>query len=223
MANGIIKNGMEICGVKIRPEKLKQEPLQCLRCRWWGHFAANCFEPTDTCGTCGENHCTIACKNQDKKHCVSCNLDAYTSWDRKCLEFIRRCKNYDDNHPENNMVYFPTDESWTLTTRPERVSLEECFPSRFAVGNIQVTSKKPHAKNKKMAPLKQIASKNAQGNELNTINCYFSSTQNKGKGKERAMTSEKDDLQSMDNYEDCFDSLENYDIEHLLGGPSHRN
>jgi hypothetical protein len=28
MANNIIKEGIDICKIKIRPEKLKQEPLQ---------------------------------------------------------------------------------------------------------------------------------------------------------------------------------------------------
>ena len=78
-ANTIIKEGLEICGVRIRPEKLRQEPLQCLRCRRWGHFAANCIESEDACGTCGEAHRTALCKNTTKKHCVSCNTDTHTS------------------------------------------------------------------------------------------------------------------------------------------------
>ena len=220
IANSIIKDGMEICGVKIRPEKLKQEPLQCLRCRRWGHFAANCFEPTDTCGTCGDNHRTASCSNPEKKHCVSCNTDSYTSWDRKCPEFIRWSKIHDNNHPENNMVYFPTEENWTLTTRPDRVPLEERFPPQFAVNNIQITSKKPHVKNKRVVPTRQIASKSTQGKDQNTINQYFSRTLDKGKGK--AVEPEKDDLQTTDDYEEFLDIVDYNNVERLLGSPFHR-
>ncbi|KAI0266288.1 hypothetical protein BGY98DRAFT_926574, partial [Russula aff. rugulosa BPL654] len=56
-----------------------------------GHFAANCMEADNTCGTYGENHCTMQCKNSEKKHCVSCKSDTHTSWDRNCSEFIWRC------------------------------------------------------------------------------------------------------------------------------------
>jgi hypothetical protein len=219
MANGIIKDGLEICGARIRPEKLKQEPLQCLRCRHWGHFAANCTEPTDICGTCGENHRTTQCKETEKKHCISCSTDTHVSWDRNCPEFVRRSRIYDENHLENNMVYFSTDKNWTLTTCLDRIPLEERFPPWFTVNSIQPNHKKPHAKIKKTNPFRQIPPKNTQGKEQSTINKYFSCTQSKG--KERETASEKDDPQTADQYEECFDNLENNDIECLLGSPFH--
>jgi len=126
--NKLIKEGLKIYRTKIRPEKLRQELLQCLWCRQWGHFTANYMEAKDTYSTCREAHYTTHCKNLEKKHCASCNTDIYTSWDRNCSEFIRRSKIFDEKHPENNMVYFPTNEDWTLTTRPDRIPLEECFP-----------------------------------------------------------------------------------------------
>jgi hypothetical protein len=205
--------------VTIRPEKLKQEPLQCLRCRRWGHFAANCIEPTDTCGTCGKNHCTTHYKETEKKHCVSCNTDTHASWDRNCPEFIRRSRIYDENHPENNMVYFPTDENWMLMTCSDRIPLEERFPQLFAVNSLQITNKKPHMKNKKTNPTRQIPCKDTQGKEQSIINKYFSHPQDKG--KERELASEKDDLQTADEYKECFDNLENNEIECLLGSPFH--
>jgi hypothetical protein len=218
-ANKLIKEGLEICGVRIRPEKLKQEPIQCLRCRRWGHFATNCQEPNDTCGTCGEAHRTNLCKNTERKHCVSCRTNSHTSWDRECPEFIRRCKLYDENHPENKMVYFPTDEAWTLTTRPDRIPIEERFPQRFAVNSIPVTIKKPHARNKRTMPTKHITANNAQGKEQQTINHYFSSSQANGKGKEPVQgigePQDEDELE----YEDCFNNLDNNDVERLLGSP----
>jgi hypothetical protein len=215
-ANSIIKGGLEICGTRIKPEKLRQEPLQCLRCRRWGHFAANCPEPDDTCGTCGEAHRTTLCENPDKKHCVSCNTDTHTSWDRNCPEFTRRCKNFDNMHPENNMVYFPTDERWTLTSRPDRIPLEERFPQRFAVNSLPLTNKRPPAKGKKAAPTKPITRKNQHGKEQNTINHYFSRSQAKGKEKESA-PEEGELREDSDDYDDCFDNIENNDVERLIG------
>lgn len=220
-ANSIIKTGLEICGANIKPEKLRQEPLQCLRCRRWGHFAVNCPDPEDTCGTCGEAHRTTLCKNTNKKHCVSCNTDTHASWDRNCPEFIRRCKIFDERHPENNMVYFPTDEGWTLTTRPDRIPLDERFPQRFAVNSLPTTSKRPPAKGKKTASTKPITRKNQQGKEQNTINRYFSSSQAKGKNKEPMPDEDEPQDQDTDDYDDCFDNIENNDVERLIGSTSH--
>lgn len=218
-ANSIIKGGLEICGTSIKPEKLRQEPLQCLRCRRWGHFAVNCLDPEDTCGTCGGAHRTSLCDNRDKKHCVSCNTDTHTSWDRNCPEFIRRGKNFDHLHPENTMVYFPTDERWTLTTRPDRIPLEERFPQRFAVNSLPLASKRPPARGKKAAPTKPITRKNQPGKEQHTINHYFSRSQSKGKGKEKETVPEEGELQDpdSDDYNDCFDNIENNDVERLIG------
>jgi hypothetical protein len=215
MVNNIIKGGLEICEAKLRPEKLRQELLQCLRCKRWGHFAINCSVPEDVCGTCGEAHRTIQCKNLDKKHCVSCNLDSHPSWDRNCLEFIRRCKIFDEKHPENNMVYFPTDEDWTLTTRPDRIPTKERFPQWFTVNSLPITNRKLHAKTKKPVPTKQAIFKDVQGKDQHTINHYFSCSQ--AKGKEKALASETGELLDADDYDECFNNIENNDVERLIG------
>ncbi len=41
-ANQVIRNGVDICGIRARAEKSKLEPLQCLKCRGWEHKAQNC-------------------------------------------------------------------------------------------------------------------------------------------------------------------------------------
>ena len=191
-ANSIIRGGLEICGASIKPEKLRQEPLQCLWCRCWGHFAANCLDPEDTCSTCGEAHCT------------------------NCPEFIRRCKNFDTLHPENNMIFFPTEEGWTLTTRPDRIPLEERFPQRYTVNSLPSTSKRPPAKGKKTAPTKSITHKNQLNKEQNTINHYFSRSQTKGRGKESALEEGELQGQDSDDYDNCFDNIENNNVERLI-------
>lgn len=217
-ANSIIKEGLLICGVRIRPEKLKREPLQCLRCRRWGHFAANCYEKDEACGTCGEAHRTTLCKNNDKKYCVSCKVNTHASWDRECPEFLKRSKQIDDKYPENNMVYFPTTESWMLTTRPDRIPLEERFPQRFTVNNIPATIKKTNTKGKKQALTKQITDKNTPGKEQSTIQQYFSQSQAKGKDKEPSQ--EEGELQDEEDYEECFNNMESNAVERLMGSIS---
>ena len=135
-ANRLIRDGMYICSNRTYPKRLKYEPKQCMKCRKWGHFAAECQAKTDTCGTCGENHITKDCVDKGKRFCVACKSTDHASWDRSCPEFQRKIVQFDEIHPENALTYFPTEENWTLTARPERIPLEDRFPSRYAVGSL---------------------------------------------------------------------------------------
>jgi hypothetical protein len=141
-ANTIIRDGLNICGTKVRPKKQTKEPIQCMKCRQWGHFVSECQSAVDACGACGEAHRTDKCSNRGKKHCVSCNDNTHTSWDRNCPEFIRRCAITNERNPENGMPYFPTAHDWTLTTRPERIPLDERFPKKYAVNSLPFAANK---------------------------------------------------------------------------------
>ena len=55
-ANELIRDSIGICNSFSRPTKQKQEPIQCMKCRRWGHFADKCPESKDTCGTCRDKH-----------------------------------------------------------------------------------------------------------------------------------------------------------------------
>ena len=132
-ANRCIRDGLRICGLRIRPCRLKHEPLQCMKCRKWGHFANACTATADTCGTCGGDHRSSDCTRGGTTYCVSCKADTHASWDRGCPEFMRRCEQYNENYPENNLTYFPTDEDWTLIPQPSRYQYAEKFPPRFGV------------------------------------------------------------------------------------------
>ena len=106
-ANTLIRDGLIVCGTRVRPEKQKMEPIQCMKCRKWGHFAGECTASDNTCGTCGGEHCTNTCQNRSKLWCVSCQATNHASWDRNCPEFQRRCYLVDKQNPENSMPYFP--------------------------------------------------------------------------------------------------------------------
>jgi hypothetical protein len=86
-ANHLIRDGLNICNVRVRPTKQKLELVQCMKCRKWGHFVSECLADKDTCGSCGESHRTNACTNKGKVFCVSCGDSSHPSWDRSCPEF----------------------------------------------------------------------------------------------------------------------------------------
>ena len=86
---------------------------------------------------CGEDCCTNKYKNEDKTHCVSCKLSTHPSWDRECPEFQRRCRQFDENYLENNLTYFPKEESWMLTPHPQRLQHADKFLMTYAITPIQ--------------------------------------------------------------------------------------
>jgi hypothetical protein len=140
-ANILIRDGILICGVKIRPAKQTQEPIQCMKCRGWGHFATDCMAEKDTCGNCGEAHRTSACKSKEKVFCVLCKEHTHASRDRNCPEAIRRRETFNERNPENAMPYFPTEQEWTLAVRPSRITLDDRFPQRFAVNSLPTATR----------------------------------------------------------------------------------
>jgi len=131
-ANTLIRDGLNICRARIRPTKQKAEPIQCMKCRNWGHFAGDCPAAEDTCGTCGGRHRTNTCQEQHRLWCVTCESTDHASWDRNCPEFNRRCYMMDERNPENSMPYFPTEQEWSQTVRPSRIDMDERFPGRYA-------------------------------------------------------------------------------------------
>ena len=141
-ANKCIKEGMYICGTRVFPSRLKQEPTQCMKCRKWGHYAHECRETRNTCGTCGGEHRTSDCNEEGKKYCVSCKNNSHASWDRKCPEFAKRCNWYDANHPDNTLKFFPTDDAWTQEYRAPKLPFTERFPSQFAVQSLPPSNSK---------------------------------------------------------------------------------
>ena len=156
-ANKCIKEGIYICGMRVQPARLKQEPTQCMKCRRWGHFANECLAEKDTCGTCGGEHRTNSCTEAEKRFCASCETDTHASWDRKCPEFAKKCTWYDQKHPDNLLKYFPTDDGWTQEIRPERIPISERFPARFAVGSLP-----PANKNGRDMPTREVTQSQSQ-------------------------------------------------------------
>ena len=113
-ANRAISNGITICNRKCRTERLRREPLRCLKCQGWNHMARDCIEPKDKCSNCAENHRSEECGQlKTITRCVSCKSNDHASWSRECPTFLRKVEELNERNPENRLPFFPTTEPWT--------------------------------------------------------------------------------------------------------------
>ena len=87
-ANRAITNGLTICNRRCQVERTRREPIRCLKCQGWNHFAKDCIEEKDTCGNCAGPHRTSSCLTSEKE-CVSCKSKEHASWSRTCPTFLR--------------------------------------------------------------------------------------------------------------------------------------
>ncbi|KAH7918417.1 hypothetical protein BV22DRAFT_983350, partial [Leucogyrophana mollusca] len=98
--------------------KLMPEPARCLKCHSLrgDHFAAQCPNDHDTCGTCGDEHRTSECDNTDpgKRYCVNCRDGGHASWDRECPAFLECLARHQSRNAEALYRFFPTADpaSW---------------------------------------------------------------------------------------------------------------
>jgi hypothetical protein len=60
-ANRAITLGMQICNKKNYVERMKKEPIRCLKCQGWNHLARDCSEQRSTCSNCAGSHYTSDC------------------------------------------------------------------------------------------------------------------------------------------------------------------
>lgn len=117
-ASEAIRDGLVIASRRVKTEKCKKEPVRCMKCQKFGHYAANCSQKDNVCGTCGNNHLTSSCSEKIVRKCASCSSTDHASWDKKCPTFLIKNKEYEERNPEVGMPYFPTDEPWTWQPSP---------------------------------------------------------------------------------------------------------
>jgi len=118
-ANRSIANGLTVCSRRVRVEKIRKEPIRCLKCHGWNHYANECISTTDTCGNCAEKHRTNLCTQPQNKRCVSCNVQGHASWSRECPIFLKKVDECNQRNPENALQFIPSVEPWTWTANPE--------------------------------------------------------------------------------------------------------
>lgn len=127
-ANRAIVNGLYICNRKCHVEKTKKEPIRCLKCQGWNHFAKDCIEGQDKCGNCAESHRTSSCQKNERK-CVSCGTNDHASWSRTCPTFLKKRDEFNSRNPDNSLQFFPTADPWSWTpidrTSPPRAPTQK--------------------------------------------------------------------------------------------------
>ena len=112
-ANRVISNGMTIANKVCHVEKVKKEPLRCLKCQGWNHMARECSSKADTCSNCAGPHRTLECRQPRTTRCVNCRSDSHASWDRLCPSFLRKAGEFNERYPDNLLPFFPTADPWT--------------------------------------------------------------------------------------------------------------
>ena len=118
-ANRAKTEGLVICNKRVSVAKHKKEPIRCLKCHGWNHIASECVQSYDRCGSCGaRDHRTSACTDKATTYCINCESTNHASWSRDCPTFVRKCREFDEKHPENSLPYYPSTESWTWAPNP---------------------------------------------------------------------------------------------------------
>ncbi|KAF8156806.1 hypothetical protein B0H34DRAFT_783129 [Crassisporium funariophilum] len=113
VANRTVVRGLAVCHQKL---KCKKEPIRCLKCQGWNHFAKECTAATDICGTCAvQGHRTSTCPDTGKgiHWCVSCKVDSHASWSRECPTFKRKQQDCNKANPENSLPFIRSNDPWT--------------------------------------------------------------------------------------------------------------
>jgi len=118
-ANRAIADGLNICNRRVHVGKIKKEPVRCLKCQGWNHFAYECISKTDRCANCTEEHRTDQCPHPHQHKCVSCNVDGHASWSRSCPIFLRKAEECDRRNPENSLHFIPSKDPWTWTAQDQ--------------------------------------------------------------------------------------------------------
>jgi hypothetical protein len=112
-ANLHIRDGLNICRTKMGQKRQKIEPVQCMKCRQWGHFAMECQLEMERHGTYGEVHHTNACNTKGKLSVYLATeivmlAGTETTWNSKG---DIPCTQYDEHNLENSMPYYPTEQA----------------------------------------------------------------------------------------------------------------
>ncbi len=129
-ANRALTNGLLICHSKVKVDKVKKEPIRCLKCQRWNHYAKDCPAEEDTCSNCAGPHRSSQCPNPLKRRCVSCNTDEHASWSRECPTFLKKIDDCNSKHPENALPLIPSDEPWTWNRGESRLDYNTRFNAR---------------------------------------------------------------------------------------------
>jgi hypothetical protein len=151
-ANRAISGGILICNKKCHVERIKKEPLRCLKCQGWNHIARECAEMFSTCSNCAGKHKTADCTQPNRKRCVSCKSEDHASWSRECPTFLRKAEGFNERNPDNLLPFFPTSDPWTWATnvannRPSLTKARSQNPMAYVEEQRNAKGKEPARNN----------------------------------------------------------------------------
>ena len=119
-ANKVIQHGLYIEGKHITVQKSLADRRHCLKCQWFGHFAADCKAKGDTCAHCALDHrtnaCTVTHLSLKCTNCPSETAKGHESTNRDCSAFIAETHKLLQCNSENKYRYYPMDNptTWAL-------------------------------------------------------------------------------------------------------------
>jgi len=87
------------------------------------HYAKNCKNSHNTCGTCAGDHHTKGCTNTspDKCYCANCKETGHATWDCKCPTFINLSKCYHSHLPDIAYRFFPESDNPATWVQEDQV------------------------------------------------------------------------------------------------------
>jgi hypothetical protein len=145
-ANRAISNGIAICHKNCHAERIKKEPIRCLKCQGWNHMAKDCEFTADTCSNCAEKHRTATCPCPRTKRCVSCKTSEHASWSRECPVFLKRVDDFNERNPENALPFFPTADPWTWSAGITKSTSPPTFRANNPGGTHDRQERQYHAR-----------------------------------------------------------------------------
>lgn len=114
MANNIIKDGLLMCGVSLRPEAALSFPkvMRCFKCQELGHTQSTCPNQLK-CGKCSEEHDTRECQVNDrhKWKCANC-LGTHAAWYHGCPTIME--------HTQDNLAQEQAKQQSKTNARSQR-------------------------------------------------------------------------------------------------------
>jgi len=78
-------------------------------------MATECPQEEDTCGMCGENHCTTMCRVDDPNcyYCANCKVKGHAAWSWECPIFISKWDQHKKCNEESKYRFYPMDDPLT--------------------------------------------------------------------------------------------------------------
>jgi hypothetical protein len=117
----------------------------------------------------------------------------------------------DESHPENLLTYFPTDEEWTMHTRPRRIEPSERYPTKYAVADLPSTASRERNQTTRRTEGKSKGSQYKRKQTFEgkgSMDNFVKKTQNKERASARELSEQE--------MEEIYDAISEEEINQQL-------